>query len=196
MPGVDASKLLRCRSECGFKVTMSYPASIVANAVLQHAWGRGMSVDHMKLQKLVFFVHAWHLALAGSDGAVAEPVEAWKHGPVFASLYHRLKQYGRAPVDQYLSDLDPVTGELKPMVPSQQDGQFWRVFEQVMERYEHFNALQLSALSHESGGPWEQARSKLQGQIPNESIRQHYISQLAHHVDAPRAAFQPPVFAA
>lgn len=163
---------------------MSYPASTVANAVLQHAWGRGFAVDHMKLQKLVFFVHAWHLALVGGGGAVTELVEAWKDGPVFASLFHRLKPFGRAPVDKYLSDLDPVSGELMPMVPSQQDALFWHVFRQVMERYENFNALQLSALSHESGGPWEQARSKLQGKIPNELIRQHYISRLAHHVDA------------
>lgn len=162
----------------GVEVTMSYPASVVANAVLQHAWSRGLSVNHLKLQKLVFFVHAWNLALVSSTGAVTEPVEAWMHGPVFPSLFHRLHQYGRAPVDQYLSDLDPVTGDLKPMVPSHEDVQFWRVLEQVMERYDNFTALQLSTLSHEAGGPWDQVRNKLQGHIPNELIRQHYINQM------------------
>ena len=72
---------------------MPHPAVIVANAVLYRAKLRGLAISHLKLQKLVFFTHAWRLAVHGVP-AVDERPEAWEYGPVFNSLYYRLKGSG------------------------------------------------------------------------------------------------------
>ena len=40
---------------------MPYSPAIVANAVLYRAKQRGIRISHLKLQKLIFFIHAWRL---------------------------------------------------------------------------------------------------------------------------------------
>ncbi|WP_082938191.1 type II toxin-antitoxin system antitoxin SocA domain-containing protein [Mitsuaria sp. 7] len=72
---------------------MPYSPALVANAVLYRAKQRGFHVSHLKLQKLVFFTHAWRLALH-NRAAVEERPEAWEHGPIFSTLYHRLRAPG------------------------------------------------------------------------------------------------------
>lgn len=156
---------------------MAYDPAIVANAVLWITKERGLSVDHMKLQKLVFFVHAWSLALHG-ESVVDERPEAWTYGPVFDSLYQRLKGYGRAPIDAYVPTFNPVNGTHVAMVPDRQDSKTWDMVKQVVDRYGSFNALQLSALSHEPGGPWEVTRSQKASQIPNDLITSFYRQKL------------------
>lgn len=156
---------------------MSYESAIVANAVLYRAKTRGLSVDHMKLQKLVFFTHAWCLALHGRP-AVTEQPEAWTYGPVFDQLYHKLKNYGRAPIQDYVKSVDPATNTYVERIPTSEDTQFWNVLDQVMDRYGNMSALQLSTLSHEPGGPWDIARAERNARIPNEAIRTHYRRQL------------------
>ena len=61
---------------------MQYPAAAVANNLLHIAEAAGESVDPMKVQKLVYFAHEWHL---GYDrGALsAELAQAWRWGQFF-----------------------------------------------------------------------------------------------------------------
>ena len=84
---------------------MPYPPAIVANAVLYRARQRGLPISHLKLQKLVFFTHAWCLAIDGSP-AVDERPEAWEYGPVFNSLYHRLKGCGHEAIKAFIETVD------------------------------------------------------------------------------------------
>lgn len=131
----------------------------------------------MKLQKLVFFVHAWSLALKGLS-VVNEPPEAWQYGPVFSSLYHELKSYGSSDISTLLQEFNPATGQLAALVPNHSDANFWPLFDKVWERYGQFNALQLSALTHESGGPWEHAYSQKMANIPNELVASYYRQKM------------------
>ena len=135
----------------------------------------------MKLQKLVFFVHAWSLALKDSS-VLTEPPEAWQYGPVFSSLYHELKAYGSSDISAVLQEFNPATGRLAALVPNQSDTDFWRLFERVWERYGRFSALQLSALTHESGSPWEHARQNQMLQMPNHLVAEYYRKKLTAQV--------------
>jgi uncharacterized phage-associated protein len=156
---------------------MAYAPRLVANAFLVDAKKRGVGLTHMQLQKLVFFIHAWSLALKRASFLNERP-EAWKYGPVFESLYHELKAYGSQNVGNLLTEFNPSTGTFLAMVPSPQDQDFWSLFEQVRERYGRFSAMELSALSHEKGGPWEQARGAMVGDIPDDWIADFYRSKL------------------
>ena len=155
----------------------TYSPSLVANAFLYKAKQSGAQISHMKLQKLVFFMHAWSLASTGAS-YVSEPPEAWTYGPVFDSLYHELKSFGSRDIDTYLMQMNPTTGERQPMVPVLSDVTFWGLLEQVWDRYSPLSALQLSALTHESGSPWEQARNTKAGWIRDEAVRDYYRPQL------------------
>lgn len=153
-----------------------YAPSLIANAFL---WKKGAAgLSHMKLQKLVFFYHAWSLALRGTPGVSEQPAP-WQYGPVFSSLYHQLKQFGSGNVSAYLKDFNPATSQLTAMVPSEADTGAWSLLEQVWERYGQFSALQLSALTHEKGGPWEQAFLAKMSAIPDEMLASYYKAKLA-----------------
>lgn len=157
----------------------NYSPSLVANAFLYKAKQGGAQVSHMKLQKLVFFMHAWSLASVGQS-FVSEGPQAWPYGPVFESLYHHLKNFGSSSVDSYLTQMNPVTGERQAQIPVFTDNEFWGLLEQVWQRYNSFSALQLSALTHEAGGPWEKARQSQVVSISDEAVREYYKPQIAH----------------
>jgi uncharacterized phage-associated protein len=157
----------------------TYSTSLVANAFLYKARQSGVQVSHMKLQKLVFFIHAWSLASTGAS-YVDERPEAWPYGPVFGSLYHELKSFGSRDIDSYLMQMNSETGERQALIPVFSDGAFWGLLDQVWNRYGSFSALQLSALTHESGGPWEQARQTHVGWLPDEVVRDYYRPQIQH----------------
>ena len=154
---------------------MPYSPRIVANAFL---WKKGAAgLSHMKLQKLVFFVHAWALAL-NNQRLVTESPEAWPYGPVFTSLYHELKQFGSQNITMLLQELNPATGQLAALIPNEKDATFWSLFDRVWDRYGRLSAMQLSSLTHETGGPWERARSNFAGEIRDEWIADYYRAQL------------------
>ena len=157
----------------------TYSTNLVANAFLYKARQSGVQVSHMKLQKLVFFMHAWSLASTGAS-YVNERPEAWPYGPVFDSLYHELKSFGSRDIDAYLTQMNSETGERQALIPVFSDSAFWGLLEQVWNRYGSFSALQLSALTHEAGGPWEQARQTHAGWLPDEVVRDYYRPQIPH----------------
>lgn len=156
---------------------MAYSPRMIANAFLWKKGGGGLS--HIKLQKLVFFLHAWSLALYGKPGASESP-EAWQYGPVFSSLYHELKSYGSSNITQYLTEYSPSAQKMVAFVPNQQDLEFWSLFDRVDERYGRFSALDLSALTHEPGSPWEQAYRINQKEIPSDWIADYYRKKLTN----------------
>ncbi len=155
---------------------MSYHPAIVANALLQRGRERGVFIDHMKLQKLVFLVHAWSLASQGVPAVNREP-EAWDYGPVFTELYSKLRDQGRAPVTQLISSYNPASGLQEVMVPNPGDQATWSMVDYVLNRYGNLSAIQLSALSHEAGGPWEITRRENRSFIPDETIQRYYREQ-------------------
>lgn len=43
-------------------------------------------VEHMKLQKLVYYSYGWWIAYH-EEPILTEPPQVWRYGPVFVSLY-------------------------------------------------------------------------------------------------------------
>ncbi len=67
--------------------------------------------DQMKLQKLLFYAHAWHLAY--DRGPLFEnDFEAWPWGPVVRNVYMQIKDAGRGRVCNFLTEFrwDPSGG--------------------------------------------------------------------------------------
>jgi uncharacterized phage-associated protein len=155
---------------------MSYTARVVANAFLWKNQGKAEPLTHMKLQKLVYFMHAWYLAMYDKALVSNERPQAWQYGPVFPSIYHELKSYGSAPVKEMLTELSPHTGKFVTLIPNREDKDFWPMYEKVWAQYGKFNAIQLSSLTHVPGSPWAQTPSG--APIPDDAIKTYYRRKL------------------
>lgn len=55
---------------------LPYPAIAIANYFLKLGKERGIAINPMKLNKLVYLAHGWHLALYDLS-LIDEMVEAW-----------------------------------------------------------------------------------------------------------------------
>ena len=80
---------------------MGYSAFAVANYFLRLGRDSGEEITPLKIQKLVYIAHGYHLAFTASDNSPNglplvddEFAEAWQYGPVFPSLYHHFKRFG------------------------------------------------------------------------------------------------------
>ena len=85
---------------------MTYPIKHVVNCFLQKDFEDGTaSITPMKMQKLLYFLQGWHLAITG-EPVIEEKFSAWQYGPVEENLYHMLKKYRGMPITAYLTDED------------------------------------------------------------------------------------------
>jgi uncharacterized phage-associated protein len=149
-------------------VTKSHTAERVAEYFL---WlSREDPITPMQLLKMVYISHGWMLGLH-SRPLFAEQVEAWQYGPVVASVYHRYKKFG----SKFITDYPQHE-------PIEFDSRERKVMEQVWNAYHAYTGVQLSALTHQKGSPWDLTRRTIHGSlgvISNDLIEDHY-RRLSH----------------
>jgi len=117
-------------------------------------------MDNRKLQKLVYFSHAWALGWTGRP-LVASTFEAWPDGPVNRALW----------VCQRHTFVPAYEGQLS-------DEQV-EIVDAVLAYYITMSSAELVEISHE--GVWGAARGDLptkspsQNELDNEMLRDHYV---------------------
>lgn len=113
----------------------------------------GVPLSVLKLQKLLYYIQAWHLAFHGKplfDGRF----QAWIHGPVNRAIYDRFcethSMYAMATMRDIREAFDPSA------LPK--EAQFH--IDEILEAYAAFSGAQLEAMSHDEQ-PWISARGNL-----------------------------------
>jgi len=160
-----------------------YPAIAVANYFLDLAESDGKILNPMKIQKLIYFAHGWHLAVSDSP-LIAEKIMAWKYGPVIPVLYQAFKKYGSGPIETHAG------GPLEPDITDYSDEtSAWVahvVMKGVWETFGDLGAIQLSAITHEQGSPWYKTMmanpNRLNSQIPNGLIADYFSTRIPANV--------------
>lgn len=141
---------------------MSFDARSIANFMLGCAQSDGIDLTSMSLLKILYFGHAWHLAKF-REPLVAQPFEAWQHGPVNRVVYEQIKKFGKKPVTERLVMLDPVSVKFVA-AKANFDAETEKFLMNIYSYYGKFHAFKLSEMSHVQGTPWEviwsQAESK------------------------------------
>lgn len=122
----------------------------------------------LKLQKLLYYVQSWSLALY-DEVVFDDEFEAWAHGPVVRDIYFVLNQYRYHPIpkNEFLDvdiTLDEKTEDL---------------LTQIQNLYGVYDAKYLENLTHQET-PWIAAREGLspeercQNIITQDSMREFY----------------------
>lgn len=157
----------------------AYDSRRVANSFLELANGEGLSITHMKLQKLVYIVHGWHLAIYGSP-LIRDEVRAWPYGPVIPVLYDEFKAFGDKPITKYFKRYDFSGGEFSwtpPMVtPLVENDDDKYLIRSIYRSYGKLSPMNLSDLTHKEGSPWHQVFEEHGSGaiIGSDIIREHF----------------------
>lgn len=126
---------------------VSHTAEQVANFFLALSNETGEVVTNLKLQKLVYYAQAWHLANYG-EPLFEEEFEAWVHGPVIPALYHAYKERGSMPIvtELRLKDIESEVGN-----------KTFGFLMEVAKVYMPYGAFELEMMTHKED-PWIEAR--------------------------------------
>jgi len=157
---------------------MPYPATLIAYAFVKKGIEEGNPVTQMKLQKMVYFAHGYHLVKYGKP-LLEEEFEAWKFGPVIPSIYQAYKLYGSQPILDVtlISGLPELEIQLANLDAKALDSikYTWTVTKNI-------DALSLSAWSHSEGSPWAEAFKPNIHSIPikNEKIEEYFSGILSN----------------
>lgn len=121
------------------------------------------SMSPKKLQKLLYYAYAWTLTLGNEsvdslkNRLFEEKFQAWVHGPVVPSVYHRFKHYGFSNIPQNKNDKVVFDEDVE------------NVLNQVWEVYGGYNGNELESMTHQED-PWKNARKGLSPIEPSTNI--------------------------
>lgn len=151
-----------------------YKARHVVNSLLLRARDRNIpDMSPLKIQKLLYFLNGWYLAET-SQPLIGDRFQAWTYGPVVESLYHELKRWGSDNVDDFIQEFDAVDRSEKAYKVNSGDKHFWRLLDQVLEKYGKFTALELSSLSHAEDSPWSLAKQQGRQYVDDLALKKHF----------------------
>ena len=128
----------------------------------------GEAITHLKVQKLLYFSDAYHMA--NFKSIFDEQFQAWAHGPVVAEVWHEFKSY----------QWDAI--ETQPAAKIK-DNDLLNYLEAVYEKFGKLGAKRLEEITHEHA-PWRDVRgnlpleAKCSAIIRKETIRDFYANRI------------------
>ncbi len=125
----------------------------IANFFLDRAVQTQHPITVMTLLKVLYFAHAWHLAKYSAP-LVAQPFEAWKHGPVNRVVYEQLKGNGPRQINSKLVSFDPISCQFTETICNL-ELETINFLTNIFDYYSQFHPFKLSDLTHEEGSPWD-----------------------------------------
>lgn len=136
-----------------------------ADHLIALAHRRGETVNHLKLEKLLYYAQAWHLAHY-DEPLFHATFEAWSSGPVIPAIYYRFKEFGISPL--------PVPTELPKLQPETA-----KFLDEIADDYLPFSEWELEWQVH-SEAPWRNARGSLdvaelcRNEVSEDDMRAYY----------------------
>jgi uncharacterized phage-associated protein len=131
----------------------------------------------LKLQKLLYYIQAWHLAFYGTK-AFDGDFQAWIHGPVNRDIYDLYKDTKYLYSEMTINDvkdadvINKIEDSLKIHVDT------------ILDSYASFSATQLEIMTHQEE-PWIEARQGYQANqrceniISEASMQKYYAARLS-----------------
>lgn len=100
-------------------------------------------ISNLKLQKLLYYAQGCTLAITGKP-LFEDEIQAWEHGPVVPTIYHKFKGYGKNGIE-----FD------KSFDQSAFDIQTNNILESVYTEFGQYSAWKLRNMTHEET-PWQE----------------------------------------
>lgn len=130
---------------------MNPDVNVVCDFLILRCHATGVSLNLLKLQKLLYYCQAWSLAL-GRGRLFEGRFQAWVHGPVNREIYRRFVSEPSASLYRVVE-----VSEVFSYTPDIDDTQQLTV-QQVLDVYAQFSGTQLEMMTHNEA-PWLKARA-------------------------------------
>jgi uncharacterized phage-associated protein len=133
----------------------------------------GDDLTHLKLQKLVYYAQAWHLAMY-QQPLFSNRIEAWLHGPVCREIYDRFRHLSWNPIPASLAYIN---------IDRHLDHETIAFLDEIWEVYGQYSATRLEQMTHEEE-PWIEARKNVlpgnpsQAAIGEETMARYYAARM------------------
>jgi uncharacterized phage-associated protein len=132
----------------------------IARYIIAFSHEQGGPVSNLKLQKLLYYVQAWSLALHDQP-VFNDRIEAWVHGPVVPPVYGGYKGWAWQPINENIALED---AKLPEAVRTHVD--------EVLAVYGPLTAPHLERLTHQEE-PWLKARRGLPRDEASNNVISH-----------------------
>lgn len=129
-----------------------------------------INLNKTQVNKLLFMCYGFYLALSGKK-LFSETPKAWPYGPVFPNVY---KSYSFYNIPIFIEKEKTKEFESNKLAND--------ICKQVIDKYCHVSAYDLSMWSHQQGGPWHQTVYGVDGdessgwnkEISDDLIKQYF----------------------
>jgi uncharacterized phage-associated protein len=143
-------------------------ANYIAACIINLSYEKESPVSNLKLQKLLYYAQAWHLAIF-KQPLFNDEIEAWVHGPVVPGVFRSYRDNRWAPIPNVEnSDIpESIRAHLEEV---------WRV-------YGNLEGNDLERITH-SEGPWLSARGGIAPDVSSHAVimkdwmREYYSARL------------------
>ena len=129
---------------------MSADVNQVANQLIALGLEHSHPLTPLEVQKLLYFVDGWHLALTKTP-LIDEEFQAWARGPVIPSIYDRLKAYSGCAIPR---------SEIRSTTICSLSELALDLIRRVYETYKEHDPGSLVGLTHLPNSPWDQTRAE------------------------------------
>ena len=144
---------------------------------------KGGAMNHLKLQKLLYYVEAWHLVFFDTS-IINDKFEAWVHGPVSKKLWNELRDMSVLYTEIYIPKAD--SKKIITDVEAQLSKDQIEMINDVINKYGKHTSYALENLTHEEE-PWLEARGGLPPNVPcsniiqKDTMKRYYRNLLNHY---------------
>lgn len=125
----------------------------VANTVIRIAEEFDLTLTHLSLQKILYFVHGLYLIKKGKP-LVSGYFEAWQYGPVHPLIYATFKEHGSSRLREKVGSKDMMTGVYRE-VPEPDDAETRLFVTRQALTFLQMSPRRLVDLSHAKNSPWD-----------------------------------------
>jgi len=137
----------------------------------------GSDLNHLKLQKLLYYSQAWYLAF-GFGSLFNGKFQAWIHGPVNRDVYNRFRD------TKYMYSDVGINDVINQNVVNELNSQAKMHIDTILDSYAKYTPSQLEAMTHEED-PWILARKgfgenqRCEVEIDEKLMEQYYKQRLS-----------------
>lgn len=162
---------------------MPYESRTIASYFLELANSEDKGLSPMKLIKLVYIAHGWHLGFTKRP-LISDSISAWKYGPTIDGLYNRLRSFGTKRITEDIKDSDIILSEYQNVL---MDEWLRGFLSGIWDSYKKYSAVELSTITHAQDTPWDTIWNKRNGKniygaiIPNDLIAAYYEEKTKRH---------------